>query len=995
MRRSSDLPSSRARWPRISGRGVLLGVAALVFAVVVFGRAIAQFYVDALWHDALGRDDVFWGQLGAKLTLLIACFLIFLALASANLYIADRAAPTVFPANVHPYVERFHELFGHRLRFIRYGTAFVLAFILALPATAQWQSWLLFRNSVPFGVSDPQFDIDVGFYVFRLPFISFAIDWLFAALIVVLLLTLAAHLLNGGVLFTSSMPTVRQATRIHIAALLALLAAVKAADYWYTRYDLTNERRGFVQGATYTVVNAQIPALMLLMLIALLTAALYLWTIRTNRWRVPLVASALWLVVAIVGGVAYPAFVQAAIVRPNQQERELEYIARNIEATMAAMNIDEVEQRPVSFEPINAADVEADIDQIQNVRLLNPGVMLQRFSLDRGEATGLKITDLDVDRRTAVGGLEQTMVAARELDLDTISNTSWQSRHLVNTRGCGLVVAPVGRLDRQDKPLYENPQLERPELYFSPSIGGYAITGTNGVEETPCGEPGRYQGDAGVRMGGFTRRAAFALAFLDYNVLAAGSIDDTSQMLWVRSVVERSRKLAPFLDLDGDPYPVIVDGAVQWVIDGYTTTSRYPYAQRVGNVQLSNTSGLPRDANYIRNSVKVVVDAYTGEVTFYVVDELDPIVQAWSRVFPDLFTPGAQMPAELREHLRYPEDLFRVQTDLYSKYQVPAPQFFDRIGAWSVAQAPSVEPLEVGSGAAPADATAAEQAQATEFAAESSADRFVPYYTVFDDDAAGEQFVMLRPFVPFTTDDRRTELQAYITASSDPESYGDLVSYVVSNPNLPPGPLRAANQAETQTDIGQTISLLDRRESGTSVVFGDVQLMPVGNGLVYLRPVYVARGNSPEFRFVIASYNDRAALACDLGTAIAQLFSGFDAPVGDRVQDGQVLRAGACGDNLDIADETDEGAGDETVDTPSATTAPPTTADGTVPDLPDDATPEQLIAAANDLFDEAEQALEDEDLATYQERVERGAALIARADALLRETGAPPSTTGG
>jgi uncharacterized membrane protein (UPF0182 family) len=955
---------------------VLIGLAALVFVVIVFGRGFAQFYVDALWHDALGRDDVFWGQISAKATLFFAFFAVFLLIAATNLYLADRAAPTVFPANVHPYVERFHELFGHRLRFIRYGTAVVLSFILALPATAQWQEWLLFRNSVPFGTRDPQFDIDVGFYVFRLPFITFAIDWLFASLVVVLLLTMAAHLLNGGVLFTSSTPTVRPATRIHLAALLALLAAVKAADYWYSRYDLTNERRGFVQGATYAVVNAQIPALMLLMMIALLTAALYLWTIRTNRWRVPLVASALWLVVAIIGGVAYPAFIQAVIVRPNQESREAEYIARNVAATRAAMNIDEVVQQAVSFDPISGADVEENLEQIRHVRLLNPGVMLPRFSLDRGEASGLRIADLDIDRRTVDGGREQTLVAARELDLDTIPNRSWQGQHLVSTRGCGLVVAPVGRLDGQDKPIYETPSLDRPQLYFSPAIGGYAITGTE-VGETPCGEAGGYEGDAGVRMSGVVRRAAFALAFLDYNVLGSGAINDDSQMLWVRSVVERSRKLAPFLDLDGDPYPVVVDGAVQWVIDAYTSTSRYPYAQRVGNVQLSGTSALSRDANYIRNSVKVVVDAYTGDVTFYVVDDTDPIVRAWMRAFPDLFTPQQQMPEQLRDHLRYPEDLFRVQTDLYSKYQVPAEQFFQRQGAWSVAQAPSIVPSSAasGDGGVIVDPTAP-----TEFAAESSADRFVPYYTMFRDPEGQDQFVMLRPFVPFTTDDRRTELQAYMTASSDPDTYGRLVSYVVANDTLPPGPLRAANQAESQGDIAQDLSLLSNQGSGSQVIFGDVQLMPVANGLVYLRPVYVERGNSPEFRFVIASYNDRAAMACDVGTALEQIFPGFGADVGDRVEDGRVLPAGACGDNIDLA------VGGETPVVDDEPAVEDTT-DATSPEIDADTTPAELVAEANRLFTEADDALRAGDLATFQDRFERGAELTAEADRRLRESG--------
>ncbi|MEO6653622.1 MAG: UPF0182 family protein, partial [Ilumatobacteraceae bacterium] len=689
----------------MSGRGVAIALGLVFFGVIVFGRAIAGFYVDALWHDALGRSDVFWGQLGAKALLFGMFFVVFLVIAAANLMIADRTAPTSFPANVHPYVERFHEVFGQRLRLVRYGTALVLAFMLALPAVSKWQEWLLFRNSQSFGVNDAQFNVDVGFYVFELPFITFAIDWLFAALVIVLLLTIAAHLLNGGVLFTSSIPTVRPSTKMHIAILLAVLAAVKAADYWFTRYELTNERRGFVQGATYTVVKAQLPAMMLLVLIALLTAVLYLVTIRTDRWRLPLVASGLWMVVLIVGGLVYPAIVQSLVVRPNQEGREAPYIARNVEATRAAMGIDDVITEDVTFGRLNAADVEADLPPIRNVRLLNPTQMLSRFSRDRGDVAGLQIADLDVDRYPldADGQDEQVLVTARELDLANIPNKSWQGEHLVSTRGCGLVLAPVGRVTSNDRPDYIPVGLDRPELYFSPEMSGYSIARTD-VNESPCGEPGLYEGESGVRMKGFSRQAAFALAFLDYNVIGSGAINDDSQVMWVRSVEDRVRKLAPFLDYDTDPYPVEVDGGVQWVIDAYTSTSRYPYAQRVGNVQLGQDTGISRSANYVRNSVKAVVDAYTGDVTFYVVDDEDPIMRAWRSVFPDLFTSFDEMPDDLKQHLRYPEDLFRVQTEVYSKYQVSPENFFQRTGAWSVAQAPSVDRQETATNvAAPVD----------------------------------------------------------------------------------------------------------------------------------------------------------------------------------------------------------------------------------------------------------------------------------------------------
>jgi len=939
---------------------VLIGIGVLFFLFVVFGRAVANFYVDALWHDSLGRSDVFWGQLRAKVTLFLLFFLAFVLIAGINLFVADRTAPTAFPANVHPYVERFHEVFGHRLRLVRYGTALVLAFMLALPATSKWQDWLLFRNSESFGVQDQQFNVDVGFYVFELPFISFAIDWLFAALVIVILLTLAAHLLNGGVLFTSSTPTVRAATKAHLAVLLAVLAAVKAADYWLTRYELTNETRGFVQGATYTVVKAQLPAMMLLVLIALLTALLYLSTIRTDKWRLPLVASGLWMVVLIIGGLIYPAIVQSLVVKPNQEEREAPYIARNVEATREAMRIGDVLTEPVNFGRLSAQEVEDDLEPIRNVRLLNPTQLLSRFSIDRGEVSGLKIADLDVDRYDIGGGPEQVLITARELDLDNIPNKSWQGEHLVSTRGCGLVLAPVGQVTDRDRPDYVSVDLERPELYFSPALSGYAISRTD-VTESQCGNDEEYTGTSGVKLNGFFRKASFAFAFLDYNVIGSGAVKSNSQMLWVRSVQDRVEKLAPFLDYDTDPYPVVVDGGVQWVLDAYTSTSRYPYAQRIGNVQLSSSTGLSRSANYIRNSVKAVVDAYTGDVTFYIVDDADPILLAWRSAFPDLFTPLDEMPGELSEHLRYPEDLFRVQTDMYSKYQIEPENFFQRTDAWSVAQAPSVDRQDttrvVTSASDPTDVQ-------TEFATETNVERFVPYYTMFRNAMTGdEEFVILRPFVPFSTDDRRTELQAYMTASSEPDTYGQLVSYVVDQDPLPPGPLRVADQAESEQDISPELSLQANLETGTKVKFGDLQLIPVADGLVYIRPVYVIASDITEYRFVIVSHDNSAVLDTRLDSALARLFTGFDGEVGDRV-----------------VGEDDGPAGTDTGDTdPPSTgdTDPPSTGD-TDPPATGSTDPAELAAQAERLYVEAQQLLRDGDLGAYQAKLDEVGEIIAQ-----------------
>ena len=663
--------------------------------------------------------------------------------------------------------------------------------------------------------------------------------------------------------------------------------------------------------------------------------------------------SGLWLVVLIIGGLIYPAIVQSLVVKPNQEEREAPFIARNVEATRAAMGIGDVRTEPITFDRLSASEVEGDLEPIRNVRLLNPTQMLSRFSFDRGEVSGLKIADLDVDRYDLDGEREQVLITARELDLGNIPNKSWQGEHLVSTRGCGLVMAPVGRVTDRDRPDYQTVELDRPELYFSPAISGYAIARTS-VTESQCGDDEDYIGTSGVELGGFFRKAAFALAFLDYNVIGSGAIQSDSQMLWVRSVQDRVEKLAPFLDYDGDPYPVVVDGGVQWVIDAYTSTTRYPYAQRIGNVQLSSSTGLSRSANYIRNSVKAVVDGYTGDVTFYIVDDTDPIMLAWQSAFPDLFSDVEDMPAELREHLRYPEDLFRVQTDLYSKYQIAPEDFFQRTGAWSVAQAPSVDRQDTSRVVSqPADPSDVQ----TEFATESNVERFVPYYTMFRNGITEqEEFVILRPFVPFSTDDRRTELQAYMTASSDPDTYGQLVTYVVEGETLPPGPLRVADQAESEQDISPELSLQANEETGTKVKFGDLQLFPVADGLVYIRPVYVIASDVTEFRFVLVSHDNAAVLDTRLDVALARLFRGFEGEIGDRVAD----RADGAGD-----------AGDE-----------PTTDDTPSPGV-DENDPAVLVAEAERLYVEAQDLLRAGDLGGYQAKIDQvGEILVQLTDQL-------------
>ncbi len=963
MRRSQDLPVDRPR-RRVSGRGLLIVLGGLFLFVLIFGRAIARFYVDFLWHDALGRNDVFWGSIGAKVTLFAGFAAIFAVLAGVNLFIADRVAPETFPANVHPYVERFHEIFGRRLRLLRYGVATVFALMLSAPAIARWQDWLLFRNSQSFGTADAQFGRDVGFYVFELPFLTFVLDWMFAALIIVILLTIAAHVLNGGVVLVSPVPIIRAATKTHVGVLLGFLAILKAGDYWLDRFELTNAQTGIVQGATYSVVEARLPALLLLILVAGLTSILYFSVAKTGSFRAPIIASALWLIVSIVGGVIYPAIIQGLVVNPDQESKESEFIERNVVATRLAYDLTEIDVREIAFDDtgIDATVVEDDLEAIDNVRLLSPTSMRNRFIFDRSDVSELTIRDLDVDRQLIDGDEEQVFVAALELDLASIPNRSWQGLHLLNTRGCGMVLAPAGEVTAGiQRPVYETVDLERPELYFSQDLSGYAIA-NSASNERECDEPHEYEGELGVTLSSFVRKAAFSFAFLDYNLLLSGAVESDSQVLWVRSVNDRIQKLAPFLSYDGDPYPVAMGDRVNWVVDGYTTTSRYPYSESVGDIERSASSGLSSSDNYVRNSVKVVVDGYSGDVTFYVVDDEDPILRAWRSAFPDLFTDISDAPDGLVEHFRYPEDLFRVQTERYSKYRIAPEQFFDRTGAWSIAQAAAGSPIADTTTGAPADAAVGSASRNT-FASEAPTNRFDPYYTYFDTSAPGEErkeeFVLFRPFVEFSTDNSRTQLQAYMTASSDPDTYGDLTTFVVQpgdDNQLPDGPLLVASDAESTRDISQRISR--DSDGGTGVEFGDLQIVPIGSGLLYVRPYYVVQARTgsrvdqtTEFRAVIASFDGRAVLAETLTEALSELFPGFD------------------GDLEELApvdpDDPDAVPADEN------------------PPADDDRTSDDLLLEINDVLAEADAALAEGDLGAYQDGVDEANDLLQQALVLL------------
>ncbi len=971
------------RSPNSSGGGFRPGffkkgraVWSAILAVFVIGgisvRSLANFYVDVLWHNVVGRSDVYWGVLQTKITLGAIFVVIFSSVTFLNLWLADRLAPRDVPISLEQRaLAGYRQLVATRQWLVRAVISLLLGLLVGLPASAQWQDWLLFRNSQSFGVKDPLFNRDVSFYVFKLPFIQFLISWSLAALILIALVTFIAHYLNGAIQLQTQGRRMTPQAKAHVSVLFALIAVSRAVNYWFGRFELTRSTRGVVQGATFTDVNAQLPATSLMILVSLAVAALFLWNVWQKSWRLPVLATMLWVVVALVAGQIYPAVVQRFSVQPNVSTKEIPYIQRNIIATKNAMGLTTVKSVEVEYEQITAADVSSDSEPLQDVRQLDPIQMRDRFVLDEGQTSYYAIRDLDVDRYEIDGREQQVLVAARELNTAGIPNRTWVSRHLLYTHGCGLIVAPASKVTVDGRPIYTSLKITKPELYFGEGLDSYALVKTGEVEQACSDTKAQsYSAKGGVELSSLARRVAFAVHFGEYNLFGSALLDNESQVMFVRNIKDRIAKVAPFLKLDADPYPVVIEGKVQWIVDAFTVTDHYPYAQQANIDQLTFGSGLNTPFNYVRNSVKIAVDAYDGSMKFYVVDEKDPIIKTWQAVFPKLFTSVDLAPKGLIDHFRYPEDLFRVQTNTYGRYQFEdATLFFNRNAAWSVAQAPAIEPEGL-TGVVAGDFTSDLNAANTGEVRDASVARFEPYYTMFHEPRSKSSegvFSMLRPFVPFSADNARKELRAFMVVSSDPKTYGQLTIYKVDEP-LPEGPATVAAEIGSDPVVSQQITLLDQR--GSRVIYGDLQIINVSKGLVYVRPLFV-RPDDPSAKQIfvrkfLASYNNRVVMADDLTAAISKLFPGFDKDLGDRIDDGSVEV---------VPDDSSDSSGGAT-----ATTQP--SSGGSSANLD---TPALLLARAEELFAQADAALGSTppDFALYQKRLAEARELVSRAIALV------------
>ncbi len=889
-----DAPPPRPRvLPRRSRRGSAGRFRLIIFGVIAVGlfllmslRGIAGFYTDFLWFDSLGQDDVFKAVLGAQVVLVLLFMFLFFLILFGNLTVAQRLAPRIRPAGPEEdLLVHYHTFIGKRDRLVRILFSALFALIAGLRVSDKWQDWLLFTNREDVGVTDAQFDKDIGFYIFQLPFFNFVVDWVFGTLLVTIIFTAITHYLNGGIRFQTTGERVRPQVKAHLSVLLAVIALVRAANYWLARYELTTSDRGAVDGATYTDVKAQLPATNLLILISLLAVILLVVNIRRRGWVLPTLAVGLWAFVAVVVGSIYPAVIQNFRVEPAESEKEAPYIERNILATREAYGLAEIDEVQLTdFDnSITASDLKNNSATVRNIRILDPLIVQATFDRLQGEREFYRFSDvLDTDRYEVNGEITQVLLGARELNLN--ETRSWENQHVAFTHGYGLALAPVSRVKGSGDPDFligdlpvsideaMNLTLDRPQIYVGENLGGYAVLGAsrNEVDYTDENQQTlavRYEelgGDGGVGMGSLFRRIAFALRFGQLEPLISNFVTEDSKVMFVRDVRERVEKLAPFLHFDADPYPILENGRIIYMIDGYTTTDRYPYAQNAPVAELPRKSGLRHDFNYVRNSVKATVDAFTGEVIFYVVDQEDPLINAYQRAFEGLFQPMDEMPASLLEHVRYPEDLFRVQTELWGKYHVEDTEnFYQRAAEWAVSQ----DPGRTGEGAAN---LAIVNEQGIRIGSRDM--RMSPYRTIVElPDSDEAEYVVLRAFVPLDEEDTRKELAAFIVGRSDKDNYGKLAVYRPPSSNFD-GPALAEERIRNDEEVASLQTLLSQR--GSTVLFGELLLVPIEDSILYVRPLYVqAEGDStvPELVQVIVAVGEDVVMADSLQDALETL----------------------------------------------------------------------------------------------------------------------------
>ncbi len=918
---------------------------------------LASLWTDYLWFQSMDAVGVWRTNLLTSVVLGAVGVIVVFGFIYLNLWVVDRYSPRLELLELgedEEVVERFREWADPRATLLRILVAAGFGVLLGA-AVAEWRpQFLLFSNPTSFGEVDPQFGVDLAFYIFRLPFWTLLANWGFNLVALTLILVAALYYLKGGIRLQRGVrPLLRPAIKAHVSGLAALLAVLRAVGYRIDAFELLYSPQPQFFGAGFTDVNARLPALQLLMLVSVVAAILFLVNIRRPGWTLAVVSVGAWLFVSVAAGTVYPSLVQRFQVDQNDLEAEEPYTERSIQYTRSAYGLDGVDVRDFPANTLlDMDDIEANALTIDNLRVWDPGVLTRTYQNLQEIRAYYQLRNVDSDRYMIDGQLTQVMVAARELEDDNIPEAnSWINRRLIYTHGFGLTmnrantVASDGQPDlliRDVPPESDIFELDQTRVYFGetydPDRWLLVKTGTAPQEvDFPLENsisPYEYDGAAGVTLSSIFRRTAFAFRYQDLNVLISSQLRPDSRVLMRRNIRDIVNNLAPFLAADADPYPVVLDGRLQWVMDLYTISSRYPYSQPwdfEATERLARATGLPRSGgfNYIRNSVKATVDAYDGTVTMYVHDDDDPLIRSWERVYPDLFSPASEMPAGLVDHLRYPQDMFKIQSEIYLDYHMDrVADFFTRVDEWSIPTDPSTP-----------QRTSLLFGDRVEAGTIVENPGIVPYYVTLDlpgDETDDLSYALMQPFNPAG----KPNMASFLVADSTPGRYGRLVDFRMPRGSLVEGISQVGQRIQQDDEISEQFTLWDQQGSG--VVRGEMLVVPIEESLLYIQPIYLSATGSglPEFRRVIVVYGDRIEWAADLESAVSEV---FDIPTGP----------------------------------PSALPAPEP-----VPE-PDTEAPvgtvAELLARASEAFDSADEALRAGDLSEYQRLVEEARRFIAEA----------------
>ncbi len=899
MRTPGDIPASRPARARHRGRWWLVAALAVLVVVLASLRSLATVYTDSLWFSSVGLHQVFASLLAVKVGLFAFFGALFFAVLWVNLLVCDRlAVATATDEPEDELVRRYQRATRPYAGRLYAGVSFLLALIAASGTIGEWQNWILFRHGGSFGIKDPQFGLDVGFFVFKLPFLSFVVDWTLVSLVVILVVTAVFHYLNGGIRAQRVTPRVRPAVKAHLSVLLALIALAKAAGYVLARYQLDLSTNGYVEGAGYTDVHARLPALSLLFWISLAAAVVLLYNIRRQGWTLPVLAVGVWAFVALVVGVIYPAVLQVLKVNPNQSALERPYIARNISMTRQAYALNGVKVSTFQAgSSITPEAVTANLATLDNIRLWDPdpAIALPTFQKLQNLHGYYTIQSVSVDRYLADGVLTPVLVGVRQINSAGVPS-SWVNTHLQYTHGSGLVLAEANQATQDGNPAFaiQNvpstssgglPTITQPDVYFGLNEPGYVVADTRQPEldyELGNGTnvENHYQGTGGVRLGSFLTKAAFAIRLGDFNLLISNLITPSSRIMFVRDVEQMAQKAAPFLSFDHDPYAAVIDGHIDWILDAYTTTSQFPYSQNADTTEVPPGSSLPASYNYVRNSVKVVIDAYSGKMTFYDMTtpaHRDPILEAYESAFPHMFTPASQMSPALKAHLRYPEDLFSVQAAMFGRYHITRPTDFYSAGttggdAWNLSPTAGV-----GSPSNALAVTTVTNAQGQVIG--TPPERMAPLYQVLQEPGTtGQRLTISDAYVPASGSSLVQNLLSAFIMSDGTGQPGQLHVYVTPQGKSAVGPALAETRIQQAQAVSKEISFLDQH--GSNVVLGNILMIPIGQSMLYVRPMYLeSSGNpQPQLQDVIAVFGNNVVMASNLDDALSGVFGGI--PVG-------------------------------------------------------------------------------------------------------------------